>query len=509
MVPDELSGGPHFAAFCERYIRHTKGRWGRGAGQALALEPWQREFWWEALELDPATGLRIYSEVGLGLPRKNGKSTIASASALYGLVADGENEPEVYVGAGAKQQAGIVMGQSLSMARRSARLAPYVRVQKYVIEGTRNGGVMRALASEGALQHGLNPSWTIIDELHAHRDDSLYTALTTGTLAREQPFTFWITTAGADEEGLLAQLYGQMFEGTGELEDRGSLLVYRDRPAGVLVYWYGAPKTADIEDPAVWKACNPASWLQQGKELAREHAKLRGIGALTEWRTYHLNQFVSASESWLPDGAWAACVDDLPLNPELPVGVGIVKAQHSDHAAVVVAQRQGDRVVVRWKPFSPEAITGRVSSEAMREHLRELRARYPVAMVRDQKTRRLLPGPAFAYDRVQFAENAEILEQEGLDMVETNQTAATMAPPSTLTYELVTSGRLRHDGDRTLAEHMDNAVAVLTERGMKVQLPKVQTQRRSHGAVALVMAIAMAMQDAPKSTFKPRAAGGF
>ena len=82
MVPDALSGGPHFAAYCERYVRHTKGRW---AGRPLVYEDWQREFWWEALEFDPATGLRIYNEVGLGIPRKNTKSTMASAAGLYML----------------------------------------------------------------------------------------------------------------------------------------------------------------------------------------------------------------------------------------------------------------------------------------------------------------------------------------------------------------------------------------------------------------------------------------
>ena len=71
MVPDERTGGPRFAAFCERFVRHTKGRW---SGQPFVLEPWQREFWWEALEVDPATGLRVYTEVGLGLPRKNSKA---------------------------------------------------------------------------------------------------------------------------------------------------------------------------------------------------------------------------------------------------------------------------------------------------------------------------------------------------------------------------------------------------------------------------------------------------
>ena len=56
MVPDAHTGGPRFAAFCEHYVRHTKGRWAR---QPLVLEDWQRDFWWEALEFDPATGLRV------------------------------------------------------------------------------------------------------------------------------------------------------------------------------------------------------------------------------------------------------------------------------------------------------------------------------------------------------------------------------------------------------------------------------------------------------------------
>jgi len=109
VVPDERTAGPRFDAFCREYIIQTKGRWG---GKPLILEDWQRDFWWEALEFDPATGLRIYSEVGLGLPRKNGKSMQAAAAAHYFLSADGEPEPEVYVAAAARGQAGIVLGQS-------------------------------------------------------------------------------------------------------------------------------------------------------------------------------------------------------------------------------------------------------------------------------------------------------------------------------------------------------------------------------------------------------------
>ena len=41
---------------------------------------------------------------------------------------------------------------------------------RYSIECPRNGGIMRSLSSDGALQHGLNPSANIIDELHAHKN---------------------------------------------------------------------------------------------------------------------------------------------------------------------------------------------------------------------------------------------------------------------------------------------------------------------------------------------------
>lgn len=507
MVPDALSGGPHFAAYCERYIRHTKGRW---AGRPLIYEDWQREFWWEALEFDPATGLRIYNEVGLGIPRKNTKSTMASAAGLYMLDADGEPEPEVYVAAAARNQAGIVLGQARSMVQRSPLLLDRLVPHRYAIECPRNGGIMRSLSSDAALQHGLNPSANIVDELHAHKSAELYTALTTGTGAREQPFTLWITTAGVAGEGILAELFDSMFTGSGELEDRGSLLIYRDRTNGTLIYWYGAPRDADIEDPAVWYAANPVSWLHDGKYLGAQFARLKARGALLEWRRYHLNQFVGFEDTWLREGAWRATAGDLPLNVALPIGVGIDRSPDGSLGAVAVAQRQGDRVVVRAQVFAPESATGMASAEAMRVRLRDLRLEFPLAQSRDEKTKRALAGPAFAFDRLAFGESAEILEADGLAMVDVPMTAAVMGPPSTLAYELITTGRLVHDDDPLLAEHVANTTAVLTDRGMKITRSKHGSTRPNVAAVAMVRAIAMASQEAPTPFVRtPRAPVGF
>jgi phage terminase large subunit-like protein len=510
VVPDALTDGPRFAAYCARYIRHTKGRWG---GMPLTLEAWEREFWWEALEVDPATHQRVYQQVGFGLPRKNGKSLQASALGIYMLdsAGEGENEPEVYVGAAARNQAGLVMSQSINCVKRAPLLLDRLKPFRYHIDCPRNGGVMRSLSSDGALQHGLNPSCNIIDELHAHKNSDLWTALTTGTGARESPLTGWISTAGVAGEGILADVYESMFSGTGTLEDRGSLLIYRDRENGVLIYWYGAPRDADIEDPAVWLACNPASWLQDGRFLRKQLGILKSQGKLLEWRRYHLNQFLGTEQTWLRPGAFGACkCDELVLTNGLPIGVGIDKSPDGESASITVAQKQGDRMIVRMQLFTAESATGIVSTEAMREAARSLRITYPLPQTADEKTKRAIPGPAFAYEPHAFKESAAELAEEGLNMVQMPMTANIMAPPTTIAFDLITTGRLAHDGDRILAEHVANTTAVLTDRGMKVTRSKHGTQRPNVACVAMVRAIAMASQEAPKPFVrKPRKAVGF
>ena len=103
-----------------------------------------------------------------------------------------------------------------------------------------------------------------------------------------------------------------------------------------------------------------------------------------------------------------------------------------------------------------------------------------------------------------------MLEQDGLNMVDVPMTAAVMGPPSTTTFELITTGRLVHDGDPILAEHVANTTAILTERGMKVTRSKHGSTRPNVACVAMVRAVAMAMQDAPVPFVrKPRKAVGF
>jgi phage terminase large subunit-like protein len=149
------TAGAHVAAFCKEYIVQTKGRW---RGRPLEFEPWQQDFVDEAFALDER-GARVYQDVTLGIPRKNGKSTMASGFGLYLLAADGENQPEVYAGAGSKNQAEIVFQQAALMVQKSPRLLDFLRVQRHDIAAPFNDGVFKAIASDGDLAAGIEPAW--------------------------------------------------------------------------------------------------------------------------------------------------------------------------------------------------------------------------------------------------------------------------------------------------------------------------------------------------------------
>jgi phage terminase large subunit-like protein len=529
LEPPRPSDGPRVGAFCFEHVRQTKGRW---AGQPLEFEAWQQVFLNEAFELDPATGLRVYSEVLLGIPRKNGKSTMAAGVSLYLLAGDGEAGPEVLNAAGARDQARVVFSQARSFVEASPTLPDILVVQRSEILCPSNDGHLRVIASDAKLQHGSNPSGSIIDELWAHATDDLYMALTTGTAAREQPFTLTCTTAGFDEESPLGRLYGRALKL--EVEHPSPYLtIARDRANGFLMYWYAVPASSkyDATDPRVVKGANPASWVTVAYLRKERH---KPAMRLVEYQRWHANQWTASEDAWVDAALWDACIDELdkagkprhPLSTALPVGAAVDMGEVYDSTGRVVAQRQacwhadhapaeclGPMYVVRGRrwanPYPPGHTlrpAWRVSTEEVREDLRELRSTFPLAQAK--RDRRAMAGPAVAYDPWHFRESAEMLEEEGLHMVEFPQFASRMGPASEQLLELVKQRRLVHDGDPDLRAAVLAAIAKRTRRGWVIDKPKGSTKLIDL-LVACAMAVQMAMLEPPPPPKPKRRVQGF
>ena len=93
------------AAFI-RSLKHTKGTW---HGKNFDLLPWQEKIVRDIFGTVKESGYRQYNTAYVEIPKKQGKSELAAAIALYLLAGDGEWGAEVYGCAADRQQASIVL----------------------------------------------------------------------------------------------------------------------------------------------------------------------------------------------------------------------------------------------------------------------------------------------------------------------------------------------------------------------------------------------------------------
>lgn len=470
------TAGPHFAAFCEAYCRHTKGRW---AGQPLVLEPWQRDLADEILRLDPETGRRVYRQALVGVPRKNGKSSLCAALALYLAAADGEAGAEVVIAAGSRDQADVVYRQTRDFINASPVLSDYFEPQRHTIAAP-EGSVIRKIAADGRLQHGLNPSGIVCDELHAFmtpRQEELWAALTTGSGAREEPLIVAITTAGFEKATILGRLYDEAMR-TPDLEQLPGLTIARNPAAGFLMWWYSVPDDAQLDDVDSWMLANPASWITPD-ELVRQHES----PTVDEFafRRLHLNQWTKTRSSWLPAGKWASLRDpeaEIPEGSEVVVGVD-VGLVHDSTAVAIAAKLENGKIAVAARVWAArdDAVAhqilpgGRVDLEIVEQYIEDLAERYNI--------REVVFDPRF------FERSAQVLSDKGLLVAPVEQSSRRMQEAYADFYTAVSDERITHTGDPVLSAHVEATNATMTDRGWKISRNRKQ---RIDACVAVVMA---------------------
>lgn len=283
----------HAITFIERYCKHSKGRWG---GKPVVLELWQRAFVAAAFGfIDVETGFRRFQDVLLIVARKNGKSTLASAIALYLMIADGEAGAEIYAAATKKDQAKIVWLEAKRMVKKSPALIK--RIKPLVAEmdgvGAYDGCVFKPLGADSETLDGLNVHGAMMDEIHAWPDMDLYNVIVDGETARDQPMNVYTTTAGTVRNGLYDELYGEAANMLAGTDGFGN-----DRLLAVI---YELDSDAEIWDEKTWQKANPglgtikdATKLREKVEKARANKR-----RLPNLLCKDFDRISAEDESWL------------------------------------------------------------------------------------------------------------------------------------------------------------------------------------------------------------------
>ncbi len=458
----------------------SKDGYAASAGDSLVLRSWQKELLNHLFARRPNGRLR-HRVALIGLPRKNGKSSLGSALALDGLIF-GPGGAEVYSAAAEKEQARIVFGETKRMIAADPELSALCHPMRDVIEVPSTNSILRCLSAEAYSKEGLNISRAIVDELHAHPTRELWDVLTLASAARIDPLIVAITTAGVKtqsdgQDTVCYELYRHGLEvAAGTVDDPSFFFA-----------WWGAPDDADHRDPAVWKQANPG----YGDLIDPEdfESSVRRTPE-NEFRTKRLNQWVSSSKAWLPAGAWDACVDESRSIPDgTDVVLGFDGSYNNDSTALVVVTlpKEGELphvdVVEAWEKPSDE-IDWTVDILEVEEVIRDACRRWQVQEI--------------ACDPARWARTYQILDDEGLPVVTFPQSSERMVPATQRLYEAVVNQQVTHSGDTRLARHMANAATKTDSRGTRLTKDAKRSNRKIDLAVALVMAYDHAAKVKPR-----------
>lgn len=258
----------HAIEFIENFCRNIKGK---TAGSLVILDLWEKAFIGSIFGIVyKSTNLRRTKRAVLIIAKKNGKSLLASAIALYMQVADGEGGPELYSVATKKDQAKIIWETTQKMVRKDKHLKRYCDLLVGEIRTNFNDGTFKPVASDSNTLDGLNIHFVAMDEIHQWRNGwALYDIMYRGMSNREQPLALITSTAGTVREDLYDIIYE---EGSSILTQEG----FEDERSIFFIY--------ELDEKKEWRNFNNLIKANPGLGTIRNETDLKN-----EWERTKAN----------------------------------------------------------------------------------------------------------------------------------------------------------------------------------------------------------------------------
>lgn len=489
----DIETGLKWCNFCT-LLNHQTGT--QFAGQPFIPEPFQvfilvNLFGWKWKE----TGYRRFRDVYIEIPRKNGKSFLASSVALGGLTIDRESSAQVYSAATTRDQARIVFEESKKMVRGSNALQNHLGFTRDSIFSKSGYSYFKPLSSDSKTMDGLNVHMAIIDELHAHKDSGVVDLIGTARGARKQPIVFEITTAGSDKGSICYkhhELTKKVLQGVVTLDT-----------------WFGVIYTLDEGDDwkesELWKKANPN--LNVSKEFDYMKAEFdKAIAMPSHVNTFQrldLNIWTGSVTRWISDEAWIKCNDDYTIEDlkGLECVAGMDLASVGDTNAITLVFRCKDGKIrqlnyffvpeetkhgkyqlvnidyPQWVELGDIIQTSKPSRDdsAILQKLVELSKIFNIKMV--------------VSDRWQAEDIVYELENNGFNVFAFGQGFKSMSYPTKEMEKMIINKELLHNGNRCMRWQVSN-IMLTRDPADNVKIDKAKSTDKVDGPVSLVMALA-------------------
>lgn len=453
-------------------------------GGPVVIDPWARFVLQQAF-----TKGRV--ELLVLLPKGNGKTTLFAGLAIFHLLT--VRNPQVFIAAADVDQA----KEMYRFARHFVESNPELHELLLVRPSTRQirlrdgTGDLKVLASDksqgGGKRHSFSPTLALIDELHAHENDEIYSALRSAIFkgkreGKASGLIVTISTAGHDLEGPLGKLRAQFLScdqrggsirrdlainaraqavkpGSGRL----TIATYKSGWSTMLEWACHGPDHPDgpddLDDLKLVKLANPATFVTVASLVDAKEAFDSKPGHFARYRA---NVWLTDFESWLTPGAWAkrgnpalqttprGTLQDLDLDEiyerlaalfdqGASMTAAIDMARYRDCAAITCNLKL-DIPVQKTLVWRSGGLDHPVPYEPIEQTLRWLDELYDVW--------------AIGWDPRYFDRSAVLLDAEGLPLVKFDQSLERMSKASDEYRKAILGRRLHHDADPIFAAHV-------------------------------------------------------
>ncbi|MFE9886272.1 terminase [Streptomyces scopuliridis] len=299
--------------------------------------PWQRYVWDVALEINPATGMFWHRDVGLSVPRQQGKT--------QGLLAVKVHRAQAY-----KRQRIVYAAQTRSMARErwedefwaaieASRLARRFLVRK---ANGHEAIISRATSSRIGITsnteragHGPPLDLGVIDEAFAHEDDRLEQAFSPAMLTRPMAQLWWASAGGTEKSVFLNKKRAQ---GRSMIEELWRTGIF---PRAAYFEWF-APEDMARDDPATWWATLPALGHTVTEDTIRAELEKLDPGEFDRAYLNRTRKQTPPADPNIPKGKWPGLIHaESQAGPALAFAVDVSRDRASSSIGLASVRPDG------------------------------------------------------------------------------------------------------------------------------------------------------------------------
>lgn len=282
---------------CERvlsFVSKLKHYQGKCAGKPFVLEEWQKWIIYSIFGFYYRdSNERLVKKALLTVGRKNGKSFLIAAIALYMLIADGEPAAQVLNIANNTKQAHLLFEMQQKLVKCLDPKHKYTKTLRDSIQVPKTSSYSQVLSSDSSGHDGSSPSTYILDEVHEMKDSKLWDVMISGTGFRVSPLGICISTSGFLLNGFLHNYRDVCID----------ILEHRKEDDEQFAAIYELDEDDDWKDEKNWVKANPNLDVTVTRKYLEGQIRsaINDSALEVSVKTKNFNMWVSSKEIWISD----------------------------------------------------------------------------------------------------------------------------------------------------------------------------------------------------------------